>query len=477
MKIKRFTAKNMREAMRQVREEQGADAVILSSRRLSDGIEVVAATDYDAALVQQALRQSTRTEVITPPQATAPAAAAPAPAEAPPAAVPRADPSPNPPRSMPPPLLTRVLRAPVLTPSAAITPDAPRRASEAPAAPAPAAPAPVPASTPPPVAVTSRASTDAMAPASVLVDLRRDLAVEIKGVRNLIEQQLAGLGWENLRSKQPKRAAVLRALMNLSLSPALAREIVAELPSDASDDNARYLPLGALARRIPALKGDSILDGGVVALIGATGVGKTTTVAKLAARYAARHGTRDIALVSTDTYRIGAQEQLHTYGRLLGVPVHAAAGPEQLAALLKKLADRRLVLIDTAGLAPRDQKVATQLDTLARAGNVRSYLALAAGSPAVDADEALRRFGAAPLSGCILTKLDEAARIGSALSVLIRRHLPLAYICDGQRVPEDLHLPRAYNLVVRAQQLAQQIPTGVDEDALALQFGVTHAAA
>jgi flagellar biosynthesis protein FlhF len=467
MKIKRFTAKNMREAMRLVREEQGPDAVILSNRRVADGVEVVAATDYDAALVQQALRQTAPPQTVAtghPAETTVPETPAPAP---PPARL-------SPARAVFPPVLGKVLRAPVLAPAPVIDTPVARPEVATPAA---------TVKPEPPASASSAVPVPAHAPAAVAPggsaysELKRDLALELKGMRSLIEQQLGGLAWEQLRAHQPKRAAVLRALTSLSLSPALAREIVAELPADASDEHARFLPLGALARRIPALKGDVILEGGVIALIGATGVGKTTTVAKLAARFAARHGTRDLALVTTDTYRIGAQEQLHTYGRLIGVPVHTATGPEQLAGILQRLSDRKLVLIDTAGLAPRDRKVAVQLETLASSGNVRSYLALPAGSSAADAEDTLRRFGARTLSGCVLTKLDEAARIGGALSVIIRRQLALAYVCDGQRVPEDLHTPRAYQLVVRAQQLAQQLPASIDEDALALQFGAVHAAA
>lgn len=437
MKIKRFTAKNMREAIRQVREEQGPDAVILSNRRVPEGIEVVAATDYDAALIQQALRNDDQTETTI----------VPAPER---------------------PLPREIAASTVFTPPAtAITPRAepPRIAAEA-AIPAAAARIPVAAPT------VTTVLRSAGAEDSSYQDLRR----ELNSMRSMLENQLNGLVWEQMRSKQPRRVAVLRSLMNLSITPVLAREIAAELPQDASDDQARYLPLGALARRIPATKPDPIMEGGVVALVGATGVGKTTTIAKLAARYAARHGTRDLAVVSTDCYRVGAQEQLHTYGRLLGVPVHTANGAEQLGQILQRLADRKLVLIDTAGMAPRDEKLSAQLEALTKAGNVRSFLVLPASSQTGDLDQAVQRFGAAPLSGCILTKLDEATRIGGALSTVIRRHVPVAYFCDGQRVPEDLHLARPYHLVVRAQHLAQQTPASLDDETMALQFGAAHAA-
>lgn len=397
MKIKRFIAKNMREAIRLVREEQGPEAVILSNRRVGEGIEVVAATDYDAALMHQALR---------------------APTPPPPAA----------------------------------------------AAAAPQAPARIEACEPPPAAVR---------PEPALSELRRELG----GMRKMLEQQLGGLLWRDLKTHKPVQLAVLRALAGLGIEPELARKIVAEIPEGADHERARFLPLGLLARRIPVVKREPIHDGGVIALVGPTGVGKTTTIAKLAARFARIHGLRDVALVSTDHYRIGAQEQLHTYGRLLGVPVLSAATGAELAQALDKLKDRKLVLIDTAGMSQRDRNLEAQFATLSGVPHpIRSYLVLAANAQAQDLDEVVRKFSAAQPQACILTKLDEATRIGGALSVAIRHQLPLAYLTDGQRVPEDLQPARSDQLVIRAMQLARLSPAAVDDDALALQFGdVAHA--
>lgn len=481
MKIKRFTAKNMREAIRQVREEQGPDAVILSNRRTPDGIEVVAATDYDAALVQQTLRSDTRTQIIQVPPPGNKAAPIAARAAAPKGAIPAL-------ASIVTPLHEKILKAPVLsTPTSAAEKSweeamAVVAAVEAVTAPVAVAVTPAPETatvavaaiaTPQQIVISAPTATED----SRYDQIKRDLSDEIRGMRSMLENQLNGLAFDQMRSTQPKRMSVLRSLIDLSIAPALAREIIAELPEDASEARSRFLPMGALARRIPTTKNDVILDGGVIALVGATGVGKTTTIAKLAARFAAQHGTRDLALVTTDTYRVGAQEQLHTYGRLIGVPVHTVNDGDQLDSTLRRLADRKLVLIDTAGLAPRDTKLDAQLQTLARSGKIRNYLVLAANSQAGDLDEAARAFGATPLAGCILTKLDEATRIGGALSTVIRRQLPVAYFCDGQRVPEDLHPARPYHLVVRAQQLVLKIPACVDDAALALQFGAAHASA
>jgi len=427
MKIKRFLAKNMRDAIRQVREEQGPDAVILSNRRIDGGVEVVAAVDYDAALMQQALRRPAEAAALPPP---------PAPVLAPPPAV-------------------------------AARPRAEKPATAKSAIPAPQLPVAIPAAHAP------------LAPlaAPELVQLRRELG----GMKKLLEQQFASLMWKDLREHQPERMGALRAMANLAIDPQITREILDQLPSgdkDADGERARFLPLGLLSRRIPIAKKDLILEGGVIALVGPTGVGKTTTIAKLAARYAERFGVRDIALVSTDHYRVGAQEQLFTYGRLLGVPVHCAANSEELRRTLNKLADRKLVLVDTAGLSPRDGQLAAQFAELHSArAPLQVWLTLPATHQAGDLAEIVRRFAPARPVACVLTKLDEATRIGGALSTVIRHQLPVAYLADGQRVPEDLQQARTDQLVLRATQLARVNPAVPQDGTLALHYGAIHAGA
>ncbi|HET8880795.1 MAG TPA: flagellar biosynthesis protein FlhF [Solimonas sp.] len=397
MKIKRFLAKNMRDAIRMVREEQGADAVILSNHRVAGGVEVVAATDYDAALMQQAVRRNA---------------------------------PPEPPPETPKPDRGEDVR-PAATPIAA-----------------PAAPE--------------------------LQQLRRELG----GMKRMLETQIAGMAWRELQ-EHPQKLRTLQTMINLGIEPRLAREIIAELPAAAAGDaeRARFLPLGLLSRRIPVAAADAIHDGGIIALVGPTGVGKTTTIAKLAARYAELHGTRDLALVTTDHFRVGAQEQLFNYGRLLGVPVQTAATADELRAVLARLADRKLVLIDTAGIGPRDAKLQAQLGTMASASaKIRSWLVLSANSHAADLDDVIRRYAKAAPAACVITKLDETLRIGGALSAVIRHKLPVAYGCDGQRVPEDIEPGRANSLVLRAMQLARTTPARIDDATLALQFGAVHAA-
>jgi flagellar biosynthesis protein FlhF len=425
MKIKRFHAKTMREAIRMVREEQGADAVILSNRRIPGGVEVVSAVDYDAALIQQTLRRPQQTEA---PSGTAPADTAEIPVE--------------------------VSTSSRLQPASSAKADKPVEQHVAAVQQAPVA-----------------APTPTVASASAQIEH------EIISMRRMLEEQLAGLMWGDMQRRRPRQATALRALAELGLDPDLARSIAEEIPDSSDAERARFLPLGLLGRRIPVDATDPVQQGGVIALVGPTGVGKTTTIAKLAARFAVNHGIRDIALVTTDHYRIGAQEQLYTYGRLIGVPVYAVGANEDLVTTLARLDDRKLVLVDTAGLSHRDKTLAMQIAKLRAAGpKLKSYLVVASNTQPASMVDAAKRFNALPLSGCILTKIDEADRIGAALSVMIRRSLPIAYFTDGQRVPEDIHPARADRLVLRATQLARQTPSSLDDRAIATGFTtVAHA--
>lgn len=366
MKIKRFTAKTMRDAMRQVRDEQGPDAVILSQQRVEHGIEVVAAVDYDEALMRQAAR----------------------PASGP-----------------------------------------------TPAHPSTTAPLPLPM----PI------NRDA-------VEMRQ----EMSGMRRWLEEQFGNLSWGTFERDHPLRAAAVRELERLGVESALARELMMPDSACRTEAEARRQALDRLAARLKISVAEPLQTGGVIALLGPTGAGKTTTVAKLAARYVARHGIRSVALITTDHYRVGAREQLFTYGRLLGVPVYSVNQPDELAKTLSDLAGCPLVLIDTAGLSPRDERNAAQVDLIKGARrSIRNLLVLPATAQPVDLNEICRQYAGAQPQGLVLTKVDETHRLGSALSVLARRSLPLAYIGNGQRVPEDLEIPTASKLIVEAVRQAR----------------------
>ena len=487
MKIKRFTAPNLREAMRMVREEQGPDAVILSNRRIEDGFEVVAATDYDAAMLQHAagrdVRSSTKAEPVAPViTRVTPVAQAVEPATQSQNPLPRISGVP----------VGYLLKQDTQTISAAATKAAdrplifPKLERESPASARVAAPVEAIAEPVMPAAVEIVTAPEPVAvipplliPAPVVsapVEIDQ-IKAEMQTMRRFMEQQLALMTRSEPAARNPIRADVVRALIDLGIESKLAREISAEIPEGVPTERARQQALGLLARRIPAFKHEWLDAGGVVALVGATGVGKTTSIAKLAARYVQSWGLRDVALITTDHFRIGAQEQLFTYGRLLGVPVLTADNQNELRLALDKLRDCKLVLIDTAGMSPRDSNLEKQFAMLASLpAPSRTALVLSAGSQTGDLDAQFARFAPANPSAVILTKLDEATRIGSAFSALVRRDVPLAYVTDGQRVPEDLCAARPEDLVRNAAETLRRDQASLSETHAEIELdGAAHA--
>ncbi len=210
---------------------------------------------------------------------------------------------------------------------------------------------------------------------------------------------------------------------------------------------------------------DNLLDyGGVAVLVGPTGVGKTTTIAKLAAQFILKHGPRQVALITTDNFRIAAHDQLNTYGRILDVPVRVANDAEQLRSLINGFADKRLILIDTAGMSPRDQRLAEQINTLQHHDlPIKSYLVMSAATQYKAIREVIDAFQIFQPAAGILTKLDEAVSKGAAVSALIEQRLPLAFVTDGQQVPEDLHSAAARTLIEQCvAELGQEYEYNTD---------------
>ena len=467
MKIKRYTAPSMRAALALVRSEQGPDAVILSSRRSDDGIEVIAAVDYDEALFADATRQHA---AAAPPDAAELAVAA--------AQSPRE------------PLISEAMRAAaqsILAPQAKLAAQAaaPRPLTSA-AAPSQARAAMPPRTTSLMPATARTASISKAVQAPLQSDVHEEpesgaaMQREIQDLRRMLETGLAGITWSDKRLREPLRALVLEELTAMDIAPDVAHVLAESTPSRTSLENPSHIPLALLCRHLPMLADLTSVTGGIIAVVGPTGAGKTTTIAKLAARWCKQNGNQDLALVSIDGYRVGAREQLNSYARILGVPMHAADSGKELARVLERLKTKKLVLIDTAGMGPRDVRLSDQLAILRLgASQAKVLLALPAQGEGNALDEIVCAFASLKPMGSIITKVDEAASLGAVISATLRHKLKIAYVCNGQRVPEDLHAAHQKRvwLVRAAMDLKERATPQRDEAYMARTLGQvpTHA--
>lgn len=277
------------------------------------------------------------------------------------------------------------------------------------------------------------------------------MKAELASIRKLLEHQVSELHWQEVERNEPIRAMLIKQLTNVGFSKSIADQFANCVAEDCSIESAWDQIQALLVDHLQVASDDILSKGGAVALVGPTGVGKTTTIAKLAAKFAMLHGADNVALITTDTYRIGAHEQLSTYGRIMGCTVKVARDDAELAQYLYQLRSKRLVLIDTAGMGQRDTRLSQQLDTLVNNEKViiRNYLVVPATAQRRVVEETLQHFHHIPLAGCILSKVDESLSLGEILSVLIQHELPLTYVTNGQRVPEDID-PADANQLVRS---------------------------
>ena len=294
-----------------------------------------------------------------------------------------------------------------------------------------------------------------------------ELANEVKDMRRMLEAQLATLAWNDMSRRSPLQAAMLKELAQIGITQDLAGSLARKIPANLNFSAARRFALATIARTVQ-VTGDRWLEtGGRIAFAGPAGAGKTTLLAKLAARWVLRHGPRRVALVSADAVRIGAHEQMHMLGRLLGVTAHTVYDVAELPELLDALSGQQLVLIDTAGASPRDPDLARRLRLLDQSkSRIETSLVIPASIQAGAIEEAMKLFAVARPSSCVITKVDEAVSLGGVLSALVRHKLPVAYMSDGQRVPEDLQPARAHTLVSRAVEIASRNGATADDEVM-----------
>ena len=402
MKMKRYFAADSRTALKNLRDDQGPDAVVLSNRKVDGGVEIIAALDYEDALTNSSLgnpsayAQQQNSDADKPQQSR-------------------------------------------------------QSFDEEVARPA-----------------TTRHSIESD---PTLATIRE----ELKGLRNIMEAPLMQFAWGEMSRVQPLHASLLKNLMSLGLSSRLSETLVKKVSEQGLSKDSWLKTLKLLAALVPVSQ-DSIMEqGGIVSLVGPTGVGKTTTIAKLAAKFALRHGRRNVSLITTDSYRIAAHEQLRSYGRILGVPVQTATDSDELKNALTHIPTGdgpHLTLIDTAGISQTDIHLAEQLSTLKISGiDIKNYLVLSATGQLNCQDGVVRAFSKAGLQGCILTKTDETTSLGESLSVLIHHNLPVSYLCDGQKVPDDLHQARGNLIVKQAVELMKKTKHAPSSEELAYTFG------
>ncbi len=462
MKIKGFFAEDVRQVMRMVKEELGGDAVILSNRSVDGGVEIVAARDFDEHALQEqsppepaekkrpspltadlsgqhviASSRKKNTEGVVPPRNSRARAVDQYVGYAEKLTIGRkraeelSEAYPKAPTAQPVAKETGLDKALSEAVGASVQAQSMAKAMSASIDGKQAGARKNPPSTP-----------------ALQETMLKDMFEELKNLRLAMNSRLNEFGWRQTLHNNPVRVELLQRLTDMGFAKALSLKVANRLQDFDQIEPAFRKAQGMLVNVLPIAE-DSLLEhGGIGVLVGPTGVGKTTTIAKLAARFILQHGPKQVALITTDNYRIAAHEQLNTYARILDIPVRVATDGEHLRELLHSFADRRLVLIDTAGMSQRDQRLTEQIETLAhRDFPIKFYLVMSAATQYRVVKETLKAFSIFQPEAAILTKMDEAVSKGAVLSALIEERLPLAYVTDGQQVPEDLHEAMAEVLI------------------------------
>lgn len=485
MNVKRFVGKNAREAMAQARAAFGEDAVVLSNRPVPGGVEILATAGAEIGSAARApaapALQAPADPALARPRARPARAAAPAAAAAAPAAADDGTP------------MSTVSfqqfvreRQRQEAETAKLRAAAGRAAEQIagfaePAAAAPAAPAfTAPARRTAPVepgrfarealaaaeaeaafeplqGIDFEASRPPVGPAAYSRiegvkdrDGSEEVMAELRQLRNSISQQLSTMAWFDSVRRSPAQTRLLRTLLGNGFSATLTRRLVEKLPDDLADAQADAWLLNMLAHNLRTSGEDCIQNrGGVYALVGPTGVGKTTTTAKIAANFALKHGPASVGLITVDTYRMAAGDQLRAFGKILGIPVHTARDAASLADLLDLFGGKKLVLVDTVGVGQRDRRLPELFAALPQR-RLQRLLVLNAAVQGETLDEVVQAYSSGPGTRCVISKLDESARCGGAIDVAIRHQLVVEGIANGQRVPEDWHAARGTLLAQKA---------------------------
>lgn len=415
MKIRKYFAADMRQALNLARQEQGPDVVILGNKKVLGGIELIAAEDYEEALFfenEMAKNLTKKTVVRDKPQQKTKSEQS----------------TDQPPGQFVDEQVDDINQPQVIQPDRGLL-------------------------------YSNESNLELM-------------QQEINSLRKLLEQQMSGLAWGDVGRRHPLWTSLSRKLGHMGISPAIANEVVKQVPEDYHFEQAWRTSLALLSYRIPVLRDNILTEDSVIALAGPSGSGKTTMMAKLAANFVLENSASKVVMATLDSYRVGGREQLSSYAKILGVPLRTIHNKRDLSELLDQFYGKKLILIDTAGLSPRDMQRKQQTDILISAKvPVKLALVLSATSQVVTLKEIIDTHRMMEPQMCMLTKLDESSALGEVLSVIISEGLSIAYQSNGQRVPDDLANGDATDLISRAITMMKRYEKDIDETSIEQKFG------